>query len=130
MLSVFCPHICEELWEKIGNKGFISLAEWPKADEKKIDLKLEKQEQQIEELADDINNILKIVKSKNQKVNKGYVYVLPNELEIYKRGIELIKKKTNLNMEIFAVNDKNKYDPEKKAGRAKPGKPAIYLEQK
>jgi len=30
LLHVFCPHITEELWEKIGNKRFISLAEWPK----------------------------------------------------------------------------------------------------
>jgi len=26
------------------------------------------------------------------------------------------------------VNDKNKIDPENKAGKAKPGKPAIFLE--
>ena len=38
-------------------------------------------------------------------------------------------KKTNIKIEIFAVNDKNKYDPENKSTRAKPGKPAIYLEQ-
>jgi leucyl-tRNA synthetase len=35
LLSPFCPHITEELWEKLGNKEFISLAEWPKYDESK-----------------------------------------------------------------------------------------------
>ena len=44
--------------------------------------------------------------------------------------IGLIKKKTLLEISIFAVNDKNKVDPENKSARAKPGKPAIYLEQK
>ena len=35
LLHPFCPHITEELWEKIGNKKFISLAEWPIAEEKR-----------------------------------------------------------------------------------------------
>ena len=45
LLHLFCPHITEELWEKLGNKGFISLEKWPIADEKKINEKLEKQEE-------------------------------------------------------------------------------------
>ena len=40
----------------------------------------------------------------------------------------MIKKKTNLNIEIFAVNDKNKYDPQSKASKAKSEKPAIFIE--
>ena len=59
------------------------------------------------------------MESKGEKKEKVYVYVIPKELELYK------------NMEgisVYAVNDKNKYDPENKAGKAKPGKPAVYLE--
>jgi len=129
MFSVFCPHIAEELWEKMNEKGFISLAKWPVADEKKINLELEKQEEQVEELISDVNNILKIVSGKGERVEKGYVYVLPNEKDIYEGGREMIKKKTGIDVEIFAVNDKEKYDPENKSKRARPGKPAIYLEQ-
>ena len=40
MLSVFCPHTSEELWEKIGNKKLVSLEKWPRSNEKKIDKKL------------------------------------------------------------------------------------------
>ncbi|MBU2563978.1 leucine--tRNA ligase [Patescibacteria group bacterium] len=36
ILSVFCPHICEELWEKLGNKNSIFLESWPEYDEKLI----------------------------------------------------------------------------------------------
>ena len=36
MLSPFAPHLAEEMWEKLGNKGFISLQEWPGHDNKKI----------------------------------------------------------------------------------------------
>ncbi|MBE6582720.1 MAG: leucine--tRNA ligase, partial [Ruminococcaceae bacterium] len=35
LLSPFAPHICEEIWEGLGNKGFCSVAEWPKYDEAK-----------------------------------------------------------------------------------------------
>jgi leucyl-tRNA synthetase len=32
-LSPFCPHICEELWQLIGNKGLLAKAKWPAVDE-------------------------------------------------------------------------------------------------
>lgn len=127
LLHSFCPHITEELWEKIGNSGFISLEEWPKADTGKIDEKFEKQEQANENLADDIKNVVGLVKEKqNKEVSKAYIYVIPNELEFY--DLEEVKKKSNLDLDIYAVNDKNKYDPEGKSKKARPGKPAIYLE--
>jgi leucyl-tRNA synthetase len=36
MLSCFSPHIAEEIWSKLGNKGFVCQQEWPKYDEKMI----------------------------------------------------------------------------------------------
>ncbi len=33
ILSPFAPHICEEMWEKLGGVGFCSTAEWPSYDE-------------------------------------------------------------------------------------------------
>jgi len=36
MLAPFAPHITEELWERIGNKGSIHLMPWPKYDEEAI----------------------------------------------------------------------------------------------
>ena len=35
LLCPFAPHLCEEMWEQLGEKGFISLSEWPKYDEAK-----------------------------------------------------------------------------------------------
>ena len=57
MFCIFCPHICEELWEKIGNKGFISLAKWPKVDKRKINKKLEEQEKILSKTLRDIGQI-------------------------------------------------------------------------
>jgi len=119
LLSPFCPHIAEELWEKLGNKDFISLAEWPKHNEKKINKKFEQQDKAIEKLKEDINNIKRIIKGKGEKKEKVYVYVLPNELSLY-QNIEGIN--------LFSVADKNKYDPTNKSKNTKPGKPTIYFE--
>nr|MCR5401568.1 leucine--tRNA ligase [Treponema sp.] len=33
VLSPYAPHLGEELWEKLGNKGTIAYVEWPKANE-------------------------------------------------------------------------------------------------
>jgi leucyl-tRNA synthetase len=41
LLHIYCPFVTEELWERLGNKTFISLEKWPIAEEKKIDEKLE-----------------------------------------------------------------------------------------
>jgi len=32
LLMPFAPHLAEELWEKVGGEGFVSLAPWPKYD--------------------------------------------------------------------------------------------------
>ena len=129
LISPFCPHIAEELWHNLGNKNFISLEKWPVCDEKRINPELEKQEQAIEQLIADVNNIIRILKEKQGKeAAKIFIYTLPKELKIYSESKDIIEKKSGKAVQIFAVNDSKKYDPQNKAGKAKPGKPAIYIE--
>ncbi|MEM0465495.1 MAG: class I tRNA ligase family protein [Candidatus Pacearchaeota archaeon] len=126
LLSPICPHISEELWSKIGNKSLISLEKWPKYSEKKIDDKIEKQEQILEKTIEDILNIFKIIKEKqNKDVTKVFIYVIPNEFDLYNE--EILSKRIGKPVKIFSVNDKNKIDPEEKSSKAKPGKPGIYV---
>ena len=68
ILSPFCPHIAEELWEKIGNKRFISLQPWPKYDSKKINPEIDALDEFISNTIRDINNIRNLVKTKPKKV--------------------------------------------------------------
>ena len=124
ILHPFCPHITEEFWQQIGNKSFISLEKWPVADEKKIDQNLERQEQEVENLIKDINHVKEIIKIRPKK---AFVYVLPGE-KAYVENLDTIKKRTGLDILIYSVNDKGKYDPENKSKKVKPGKPGIYLE--
>jgi leucyl-tRNA synthetase len=35
LLTPFAPHLCEEIWEYLGQEGFVSLAPWPEYDEAK-----------------------------------------------------------------------------------------------
>ena len=73
-------------------------------------------------------NVVNIIKTKGKKTSKLYIYTLPNELKAYNENLNLIEKRTSLKTKIFSVSDKNKYDPEEKSRKVKPGKPGIYLE--
>ena len=33
LLFPFAPHLAQELWQKLGNKGLLDYQEWPKWDE-------------------------------------------------------------------------------------------------
>ncbi len=126
LLSPICPHISEELWHKLGNKTFVSLEKWPKYDAKKIDKKLEEQENMIKKISDDINQVKKILKKNNPKI---YLYVIPSEFDIYRKHIDELKKSTSSKeIIIFTTNNRDLHDPQNKAKKAKPGKPAIYIE--
>ncbi len=127
ILSPFCPHVTEEIWEKMGNSSFISLAKWPEVDERKINENFEKEDKAIDSLVSDTLNIIKIVKEKGKKVSELYLYCIPNEVEMYKGNLDSISRRTGLKANVFAVNDKNKHDPEGKSGKAKPARPAIYI---
>ena len=124
LLSPFCPHLAEELWEMIKNKSFVSLTAWPKHNEKKINEKFDKEDEIIDKVIADIVNILRLIKDRTPE--KVYLYTIPNEHELY--NIKEIEKRINKPVFIFKVNDKNKHDPQNKSQKAKPGKPAIFIE--
>lgn len=67
MLSPFAPHIAEEMWERLGNDGFVSRSSWPK-----ISLTVDQNAIQSEELLqstlEDIKNVLKVTKINPQKI--------------------------------------------------------------
>lgn len=121
LLNPICPHITEELWEKLGNKNFISVSEWPKIDNSRIKKKEKKFDLNLK-IIEDVKYVL-------EKVGGGnvvYIYVMPFELG--KVDVEKIEKAVGKRVKVFAVNDSKKHDPQNKAKKAKPGKVGIYLE--
>ncbi|MFX1448648.1 MAG: class I tRNA ligase family protein, partial [Promethearchaeota archaeon] len=75
MLSITMPHLCEELWEKLGNTEFLSSIIWTDFGDNYVDNELELEFGFISEVVDDILNILKIVKSGNS--GNIYLYTAP-----------------------------------------------------
>jgi leucyl-tRNA synthetase len=67
LLHPFCPHLTEELWEKLGNKQFISTEKWPEFDVSKIDLKAEAAEELILTTISDIKSVLKLINKESPK---------------------------------------------------------------
>lgn len=68
MMAPFTPHVCEELWERVGGKGFVSLAGWPEFDEGKISDVAEVAEEIVSKTREDIENILKLIGKKPSKI--------------------------------------------------------------
>ncbi len=62
LMAPFAPYTCEELWSRIGGTGFVSLAEWPKADGEKLDLTAEERENLLIDLIDDTLSVLRATK--------------------------------------------------------------------
>ncbi|MBW2975873.1 leucine--tRNA ligase [Candidatus Woesearchaeota archaeon] len=60
LLNPFTPHLSEELWEKIGNSQFASLQKWPKYDEKKINKKIDAEDDFMQNTTADITAVIKL----------------------------------------------------------------------
>lgn len=68
MLNPVVPHLSEEMWEKMGKKGFVSLEGWPKYDEKLIDKKFIANEELLDQTIEDIRSVLKLIKIKPKRI--------------------------------------------------------------
>jgi leucyl-tRNA synthetase len=75
LLCPIIPHICEELWAKIGHSDYASLSPWPVPDRRLIDRNVEMSQQVVESTIRDVREISKLLKGK--KAKKVNVYVAP-----------------------------------------------------
>ncbi|NHJ22139.1 MAG: leucine--tRNA ligase [Candidatus Lokiarchaeota archaeon] len=75
ILSITMPHLCEELWEKLGKDNFISTEVWTDFNIDYTNIKLEREFDYVSDVVDDIMNILKIVKSSSPE--NIYLYTAP-----------------------------------------------------
>jgi leucyl-tRNA synthetase len=126
MLAPLAPHVCEEMWEKLGNKNFVTISAWPQYSEKLVDEKAVENENQVRKTMEDLRNVLKLAGKKK----KLYLYfVTDKEFANFKDVEQIIKKNFGFSkVEMFLVSDEKKYDPQNKSAKAKFGKPGIYLE--
>ncbi len=120
LIAPFCPHIAEELWENLGHKEVVSISKWPEIENLKIIEKKKNMDINLR-IIEGIKGFSNKFESENKKI---YVYVMPFEIkEVNKKSIE---SESGFSVEIYSVNDSNKYDPENRAKKAKPGMPSFY----
>ncbi|MGC9005073.1 MAG: leucine--tRNA ligase [Candidatus Micrarchaeia archaeon] len=90
VLSPFIPFFSEEIWHELGKKTFVSLEKFPSANEKCIDDELEKAEEVVVSVREDIENISKITGKRPKKI---YVYVAS---EKKRKVYEILREKKNI----------------------------------
>ncbi len=62
LMQPITPHISEELWHKLGKETFVSLEEFPKANEEWKNEELIEVKEIINNLVEDLNNLFKLAK--------------------------------------------------------------------
>jgi leucyl-tRNA synthetase len=193
MLAPIAPYTCEELWEIMGEKDFVSLSSWPTSDESKVDIKAEENEALIMSIVEDTLNIIKATGMKPKKIYyytaaswkwKVYLEALEkfkheemklnelmkeiskqedlkeklkevakfaskivtevsktpesrienilkiqavNEKEVIEDAKDFLKERFKAQIEVYSEDDKERYDPMRKAVMSMPCRPAIYM---
>ncbi|AWR98304.1 leucine--tRNA ligase [Acidianus sulfidivorans JP7] len=94
LIAPFAPHIAEEIWNLLGNNGFVSIEEWPSYNESKIDTKTELIHEYHNELIEDVKAILNVYKG-TPKIAKIYV-AEEYKMNLIKDAIEVINSGGNL----------------------------------
>jgi len=59
MMAPLAPHTAEEIWSRIGNKGFVVQTDWPEESESDKDPTAERAETLVRQVLDDTGEILK-----------------------------------------------------------------------
>jgi leucyl-tRNA synthetase len=110
LLSPFAPHMCEEIWEKIGKKGFVCNAQWPALNKNKIKKELDNEEEVIRNVLSDIGHVLRLLKKQPAKIT---LFVsLPWKYILFARLHVLMKDTKNpkvLLQQLFAEKDLKQY---------------------
>ncbi len=68
MLQPFVPHLCEEIWSKLGKQQLITLEKWPLHDENKINPTIEQAEALMAQVIEDIGHVLRLAKVEHPKI--------------------------------------------------------------
>jgi leucyl-tRNA synthetase len=194
LLAPFTPHLCEEIWEAMGNEGFVAFAPWPEPDGSMVRPEAEELESVVRTSIEDVQKIVQVTGIRPSRIHfytastwkwKVYLNALrmaeagtldvgalirdsfrdeevktrTKEVPSFARGVvedvtrtpaETAKRRLGLKLvnesklledaasyfeaefgcEVTVENESDPWihDPENRAPRAKPYRPAIYVE--
>jgi leucyl-tRNA synthetase len=99
LMAPFAPHLCEEIWNKMGEKQFISTNLWPQFDETKVNAKTEEGENLIRNVIDDTQNILNATKISPKKI--CYYTAAEWKWQVYMKVLEASARKIVVMAELM-----------------------------
>ncbi len=103
LLAPFIPHLCEEIWHRKHN-SFISLESYPEYDENLVNERIEREEEYLKSLIDDINEVKKFVKD----AKRVYIAVA----EDWKRDVLIVaRQKKNMKEVMKALMSDDRFKP-------------------
>jgi len=68
IISPFAPHLAEELWEGLGNKTLVSLARWPRYNERLVKLEFDAEDALIDAVGADVAKVVELTKIQPKKI--------------------------------------------------------------
>ncbi|MCE4612312.1 MAG: leucine--tRNA ligase [Desulfurococcales archaeon] len=93
ILAPFVPHVADEVWERIGKKGYASTHAWPESDRAKISDELERSEEIIKTVIQDSLEIMRFVRRPGRAriiVAAGWKYRLLEDIKKHReKGLNL-----------------------------------------
>jgi leucyl-tRNA synthetase len=104
MLNPVAPHLSEEMWEKLGKKGFASLQEWPESERKLIDERYEASDELVDRTAEDVRNVMKLVRFTPNKIS---IFISPKwKYGFFRKLKEEMEKTRDIGIIMKHVMDK------------------------
>ncbi|MDI6916279.1 MAG: leucine--tRNA ligase [Thermoplasmatales archaeon] len=105
LMCPFTPHTAEEIWEKTGGKGFVSCADYPLSDEKRIDESSENAEMFLRNVIEDANEILKVTNIIPKRI---IIYTAPEwKRKMFEMAVGLGENLEMKNLMKEAMKDKD-----------------------
>ncbi|TFG00511.1 MAG: leucine--tRNA ligase [Promethearchaeota archaeon] len=94
LLHPITPHMTEEIWERLGNEGYLSLANWPTYDESILTEENNFKWNLMTNIIDDIKNIKQVL---NKESIEQIRIIIAEEwkFKFYQKFLELLQKTRN-----------------------------------
>ncbi len=110
LLHPIVPHITEELWEILGNKSYMSLAEWPNCDETVLTEENEYKWNLTKDIIDDIKKILTVINK--DEINEIHIIIATSwKYDFYHKFMDLIGENKDQGELIKLVMKEEKFKP-------------------
>ncbi|MFX0028495.1 MAG: class I tRNA ligase family protein, partial [Candidatus Hermodarchaeota archaeon] len=111
LLHPIAPHMTEEIWERLGKKGYASLAMWPSYNEELLNKESDYKWKLMNNTLEDINNIKTVMKKENLD-NISIIIADHWKLKFYNTLMILLEKTINqgeIMKKLMEENDLKKY---------------------